>query len=267
MAVLLNERQQYIVEKLNKEKKVVVASLAGELGVAPETIRRDLDVLETEKKLRRVHGGAVLYMQTNNEPLLVQKMSVRAEEKAAIGRKAAEFIKDGDTIMMGAGTTALHLAKAITGVKSLTIVTNSLAAAEELNNRLENREFDGKVIVLGGTTNPEQKSIVGALTCKMLEAFRFDKLFLPCGGVTTGHVSDFNFEECMVSATTVERANQVFLLADSSKIDNESFFKICPLFKVDYIISDEGMPLSWQKQKLDTMLQWITAIGGEKNEG
>ncbi|MFZ7946238.1 DeoR/GlpR family DNA-binding transcription regulator [Neobacillus sp. 19] len=267
MTFLLNERQQLILETLNQEKKVVVASLARELGVAPETIRRDLDTLEKEKKLKRVHGGAVLYLQTNNEPMLVQKMSVRAEEKAAIGRKAAEFIQDGDTIMLGAGTTVLQLAKAITGIKLLTIVTNSLAAAEELNNRLEKREFDGKVIVLGGMTNPEQKSIVGALTCKMLESFRFDKLFLPCGGVTSGHVSDFNFEDCIVSTAMVERANQVYLLADSSKIENESFFKICSLSKVDYIISDGDMPLSWQKQELDTMLQWIRATGGENNEG
>lgn len=267
MTVLLNERHHYILVKLEKEKKVLVASLAGELGVAPETIRRDLDTLEKEKKLKRVHGGAVRYLQTNNEPHFVKKLNVNAEAKAAIGRKAAEFIQDGDTIMIDVGTTTIQLAKAISGVKSLTIVTNSLAVAEELNHRLENKEFDGKIIILGGTTNPAQKSVVGVLTCKMLETFRFDKLFLSCGGATISHVSDYNFDECMVSTAMVERANQVFLLADSSKIDNESFCEICSLSTVDYFISDVDMPFSWKQKKLDTMIQWISAIGGQLNEG
>lgn len=267
MNVLLNERQQYILEQLEKDKKVFVASLAQELGVAPETIRRDLDVLEKEKKLKRVHGGAVRYLQTNNEPHFVKKMNVRTKAKVAIGRKAAEFIQDGDTIMIDVGTTTIHIAGAITGVKDLTIVTNSLAAAEELNNRLENQEFDGKIIILGGVTNPAQKSIVGALTCKMLESFRFDKLFLSCGGITTNNVSDYDFEECMVSTVMIERANQVFVLADSSKIDNESFYKICSLSTVDYIICDDDMPSSWKQKELDTMLQWIPAKGGTVVEG
>lgn len=267
MSLLLNDRQQYILEQLEREKKVLVASLAQELGVAPETIRRDLDTLEKEKKLKRVHGGAVRYLQTNNEPHFIKKMNVRAKEKEAIGRKAAEFIQDGDTIMIDVGTTTIHIAKAITGVKDLTIVTNSLAAAEELNNRLESQEFDGKIIVLGGTTNPAQKSIVGALTCKMLESFRFDKLFLSCGGITTNNVSDYDFEECMVSTVMIERANQVFVLADSSKVDHESFYKICSLSTVDYIICDEEMPLSWKQKELDTMIQWILPGGEEHHEG
>lgn len=261
MDVLLNERQYYILEKLENEKKVFVATLAQELGVAPETIRRDLDTLEKARKLKRVHGGAVRYLQTNNEPHFVKKMNVMAEEKAAIGRKAAEFIQDGDTIMIDVGTTTIQLAKAISGIKSLTIVTNSLAVAEELNTQLENLEFDGKVIVLGGTTNPGQKSIVGALTCKMLEAFRFDKLFLSCGGIKVNNVSDYDFEESLVSTAMIERANQVFLLADSSKVDNESFYRICPLSTVDYIISDKDMPKSWKQKELDTMIEWVTAKG------
>ncbi|GHH97791.1 DeoR/GlpR family DNA-binding transcription regulator [Neobacillus kokaensis] len=267
MDVFLNERQQHIVAQLEKDKKVFVAALAQELGVAPETIRRDLDALEKNKMVKRVHGGAVNFLQTNNEPHFESKMNVRSEAKAAIGRKAAAFIQDGDTIMIDVGTTNIYLARAISGVKDVTIVTNSLAAADELNKLVEAQQFDGKIIVLGGVTNPAQKSIIGALTCKMMESFRFDKLFLSCGGITTSHVSDYNFEECMVSTVMVERANQVFLLADSSKIQQESFYQICPLAKVDYIICNQDMPLSWKQTELDTMLQWITVLEGKDNEG
>ncbi|MFD0829272.1 DeoR/GlpR family DNA-binding transcription regulator [Neobacillus sp. M.A.Huq-85] len=267
MSVMLNERQQYILEQLDREKKVLVASLAEKLGVAPETIRRDLDTLEKEKKLKRVHGGAIKYHQNNQEPHFAKKMKVKTGAKEAIGRKAAEFIEDGDTIMIDVGTTTIHLAKAISGVKDVTIVTNSLAAAEELNTRLENQEFDGKIIVLGGITNPTQKSIVGAMTCKMLKGFRFDKLFLSCGGITMDDVSDFDFEECLVSSTMIERANQVFLLLDSSKVDHESFYKICSLSTVDCIICDKEMPTAWKQNKLDQRLQWVRVEGGDLDEG
>lgn len=262
MNVLSTERHAYILNRLEKEKKILVASLAKDLKVTPETIRRDLDMLEKEKKLQRVYGGAVKYQQTKNEPHFLKKMSLQAEGKAAIGRKAAEFIKDGDTVMIDVGTTTIHLARSVADVVGVTIVTNSLAVAEELNQRLENKLFDGKVIVLGGTTNPEQRSIVGTLTCKMLEAFRFDKVFLSCGGVTLNEVSDYDFEECLVSSAMVERGRQVFLLADSAKINQQSFYKICPLTTVDYVISNEDMPEEWRKKKLDTMLQWMTAKGG-----
>lgn len=267
MNLLSTERQQAILEQLDNEEKIFVAILAKNLGVTPETIRRDLDILEKEKKLKRVHGGAVKYHQTNNEPHFEKKMNLRYDAKAAIGKKAAEFIHDGDTIMIDVGTTSIHLAYSLVGVQRVTIVTNSLAAAEVLNNRLENKEFEGKVIVLGGMTNPTQKSIVGALTCKMLEDFRFDKVFLSCGGITLDNVSDYDLEESTVSSVMIERANQVFLLADSSKIGNESFYRICSLSDADYIICDQDMPSTWKQQKLETMLQWITAEGDEQNEG
>ncbi|MDQ6598579.1 DeoR/GlpR family DNA-binding transcription regulator [Bacillus salipaludis] len=267
MSVVLNERQQYILEQLDREKKVLVASLAEKLGVAPETIRRDLDTLEKEKKLKRVHGGAVKFHHANHEPHFVKKMNVKTKAKEAIGKKAAAFIEDGDTIMIDVGTTTIHVAKAISGVKDVTIVTNSLAAAEELNTRLENQDFDGKIIVLGGITNPTQKSIVGAMTCKMLKGFRFDKLFLSCGGITMEDVSDFDFEECLVSSTMIERANQVFLLLDSSKVGHESFYKICSLSSVDCIICDAEMPAAWKQIKFDQMIKWVRVEGGEEDEG
>lgn len=261
MNMLTSERHEYILNQLEKEKKILVAFIAKALGVTPETIRRDLDTLEKEKKLKRVYGGAEQYIQTKNEPHFLKKMNVRFDAKEAIGRKAAEFIRDGDTVMIDVGTTTIHLAGAISGVEGVTIVTNSLAAADKLNQRLEKKEFEGKVIVLGGITNPEQKSIVGSLTCKMLEGFRFDKVFLSCGGLLISEVNDYDFEECLVSAAMVERANQVFLLSDSSKIDQQSFYKICPLSLIDYVICDKEMPNLWKEKQLDTMLQWITARG------
>ncbi|MGG2094014.1 DeoR/GlpR family DNA-binding transcription regulator [Bacillus sp. S13(2024)] len=266
MNLSLLERHQCILDQLEREKKIIVASLAKSLGVTPETIRRDLDILEKEKKLKRVHGGAVNYHQTNNEPHFNQKMNVFYDLKQEIGKKAAQFIQDGDTVMIDIGTTTIHLAHFIQDVQRVTIVTNSLAVADILNQRLEEKCFDGKVIILGGVLNPEQKSITGALTCKILQEFQFDKVFLSCGGITQTDVSDYDLEEAIVSAAAVKQASQIFVLADSSKVATKSFYRICPLAAVDYIICDQDMPQTWKKNQLDTMLQWIIAEGGERYE-
>lgn len=266
MNISLPERHKYIVDQLEQEKKIIVASLARSLGVTPETIRRDLDILEKEKKLKRVHGGAVNYHQTNNEPRFSQKMNAFYDLKQEIGKKAAQFIQDGDTVMIDVGTTTIHLAHFIQDVQRVTIVTNSLAAADILNQRLEEKYFDGKVIILGGVLNPEQKSIAGALTCKILKDFQFDKAFLSCGGITQSDVSDYDLEESMVSTAIIKQASQIFVLADSSKVSKSSFYRICPLSAVDYIISDQDMPHAWKTEHLDTMLQWIIAKGGELYE-
>ena len=75
-------------------------------------------------------------------------------------------------------------------------------------------------------------------------------------------MTDYDFEECLVSAAIVDQANQVFLLSDSSKIDHHSFYKICPLTLIDYVICDEDMPNEWKGKHLNMLLHWITAKGG-----
>lgn len=264
MNMLQNERYLFILNQLEKKGKILVADVAKQLSVTPETIRRDLDTLEKEKKLRRVHGGAIKFQQIRSEPHFNKKMNVNYHEKEAIAKKAVEYIQDDDTIMIDVGTTTVHMAKYIRGLQRLTIVTNSLMVADLLNSQLEHKMFDGKVIVLGGVTNPEQKSVAGTLTIHMLKNFQFDKVFLSCGGVTEDEVSDFDLEESIISKQVVEQANQVFLLADSSKLTMTSFYKICPLSSIDYMICNEEMPQKWKYSDGYKKVEWIVANGGKE---
>ncbi|WP_100402840.1 DeoR/GlpR family DNA-binding transcription regulator [Bacillus sp. FJAT-42315] len=261
MSTLQKERYVYILKEIESVGKIMVAEMAHQLQVTPETIRKDLDILEKEKKLKRVHGGAVKYGQTQKEAHFNKKMNDQYYQKREIGKKAAEIIEDNDTIMIDVGTTTVHIPEHIVGVQRLTVVTNSLAAADLLNKQIENRFFDGKVIVLGGVANPEQKSVAGTLTCHMLEHFQFDKAFISCGGITPQDISDFDLEESIVSAQMIKQTNEVVLLADCSKLGNKSFYKICPTKEVHSIICDQAMPAEWKQHKNLQHIKWIEAKG------
>lgn len=253
----MTERQKIIIRELEIKSKISVIDLALKLKVTPETIRKDLSTLETKKKLRRIHGGAIQYFGLIKEPHFNKKVGISHNQKKLIGEAAATFIMDGEIVVLDVGSTTLHIASSIKNVKNVTIVTNSLAAAEILNNRLENRLFDGKVIVLGGTTNPLQRSISGSLTNMLLENFYFDKAFISCGGINKDGICDFNIDEAAASSIMIKKASQVFVVADSSKMNQRALFQIGSFSSIDYVITDSEMPNDWSKDAIIKGLHWV----------
>ncbi len=261
---IIMERYNAIIRELEIKNKIGVAELALKLNVTPETIRKDLSALEEKKKLRRIHGGAIQYFGVIKEPHFNKKVGSFHHQKKMIGEAAATFIMDGDLVALDVGTTTFQIASAIKDVKNVTIVTNSLAAAELLNNRIENRLFDGKVIVLGGTTNPLQRSISGSITNKLLEQFYFDKAFISCGGVSKDGICDFNVEEATASSIMMKRSRQIFVVADSSKLNQRALFHIGSFSTIDCLITDQKMPVDWSKDPVFGDVDWITV--GDDNE-
>ncbi|PFA63148.1 transcriptional regulator [Bacillus sp. AFS015802] len=258
MSAFAADRHKLIEDILQEDEKIYVTQLAEKMGVTPETIRKDLAFLEKENRLTRVHGGAVKYVPPVQEPLFRQKMNVRLEEKRTIGKLASRYVQDGDTIMLDVGTTTYQLAHALAGLQRMTIVTNSLAAAEIINKSLEAKIFDGKLVMLGGMSNPEQKSVAGALTIQMLRHFQFDKVFLSCGGVTMTDIFDYDLEESLVSETVMKQGSEIYLLVDSSKLNSTSFCRIGSVEDLDYVVCDAPMPREWQKNKHRRLKKWIS---------
>ncbi|MEK4030666.1 DeoR/GlpR family DNA-binding transcription regulator [Pseudobacillus sp. FSL P4-0506] len=254
---LLSERHKIILRELDVKIKVNVMDLALKLNVTPETIRKDLSALEEKKKLRRIHGGAVKYAGISNEPDFNHKVGIAHHQKQLIGEVAASFIKDGETIALDAGSTTLHVANSIKHVRNVTIVTNSLAAAVILNNRLEANTFNGKVIILGGTSNPQQRSISGSITNQLLEYFYFDKAFISCGGISQEGICDFDVDEATASSIIIKRSKQIYVVADSSKFNQRALFHIDSLSSIDVVISDQEMPTQWSKDASTKELNWI----------
>lgn len=258
------ERYKVIIRELEIKKKVDVVQLASKLNVTPETIRKDLSVLEKNKQLRRIHGGAIHCSQLVKEPHFNKKVGIYHNQKQLIGEKASTFIMDGDFIALDVGTTTFHIARFLKNVKNVTIVTNSLAVAEILNDRLENHLFDGQVIVIGGISNPLQRSFSGPLTNKLLEEFYFDKVFISCGGISREGIYDFDVDEASASSIMMKRSKQVFVVADASKINQKALFQIGSFSSIDCLITNTEMPIEWSKEALLSKVDWVKV--GEQNE-
>ncbi|KAB2336827.1 DeoR/GlpR transcriptional regulator [Cytobacillus depressus] len=256
---VITERYRLIIRELEMKNKINVVDLAIKLKVTPETIRKDLRVLEEKKKLRRIHGGAIQYFSLMKEPHFNKKIGISYNEKKMIGEAAATFILDGETIALDVGSTTLHIARSIKNLKNITIVTNSLAAAEILNNRLENQLFDGSVIVLGGTTNPLQQSISGPLTNQLLEHFYFDKAFISCGGISKDGICDFSIDKATASTIMMKRSRSVYVVTDTSKMNQKALFHIGSFSSIECVITDQEMPADWSKDAMVKNVKWINA--------
>ncbi|GAB0167046.1 DeoR/GlpR family DNA-binding transcription regulator [Lysinibacillus sp. CTST325] len=256
------ERFEFILKQLEADEKIIVATIAEELQVAPETIRRDFDELEQQHLLTRVHGGAVKYTNVRNEPAFLRKLQMQKEAKRDIARLAASRICDGDTIAVDTGTTTVHIADFLLAVDDITVVTNSIAAAVQFNLAIEERRMTGKVILLGGTTNPRQSSVAGAMTLELLGNMNFDKTFISCGGISEGIVYDYDLDESLISKKMLDRSKMNFLLADASKINGKSFYQICHIEECSEILCDIACPLEWQMYEE----KWTVCNGGKSDD-
>lgn len=241
------ERFEHILGKLERHRKIIVSSIADDLQVAPETIRRDFDELEEQHLLTRVHGGAVKFIHFRKEPEFFRKVDMQKEEKCKIAKVAAARICDGDIIAVDVGTTTVHIADFLVEVNNLTVVTNSIAAAERFNLALVEKRMTGRVILLGGTTNPEQYSVAGAMTLEWLGNMNLDKAFISCGGIESEIVYDYDLDESLVSKKMMENSNCSILLADHSKINQKSFYTICGLNDLSEVICNERRPKEWHR--------------------
>ena len=243
---LKEERQRLIIQWVNEEKRVSVAKLASKFSVTPETIRRDLTELEEQEKVSRVHGGAVVYRKLEKEQAFLRKLDIHRVEKAQIALEAVSRIEDGDTIAIDVGTTTVHMADFIQNVQNITVVTNSIAAADRFNIAIEEKRMTGKVIMLGGLTNPAQSSVAGAMTLDWLGHMHVDKAFISCGGIFKETIYDYDLDESLVSAKMMAISRYNILLADSSKIGVPSFFSFAKASNFDEVISDQSCPKDWE---------------------
>lgn len=235
--MFLEERKNQIIDFLQNHHRVTVNQLTALLKVSEATVRRDLQDLEQQGALKRTRGGAILHQSSNVEPPYTQKEATAFEEKKYIGRLAANFINDGDTIILDAGTTTAQLIPYITQ-KELTIITNSVCAIPPLSTNP-----DINLIVAGGYSRYHSRALVGEWALTMLKQFHASKLFLGVDGIDLAYGYTTNsLEEAPLKRQMLQRTDEVFILADSSKFNLVTLNKIAELEDIDHIISDDKLP-------------------------
>lgn len=235
---MIHERLDRISRLIDTNGMVNASKLAKEFGVSIETIRRDLECLEEKGYLKRVYGGAISNVSKGIERDYTSRESLDMEEKHAIAKKAAEFINNGDTVVIDLGTTALEVAKCLADKKDMTFLTNSLPVGTEL---VKNKNC--RVFILGGQLRYGDYATSGFLSCAGLSNFRVDKAIIGVSGISLKNgITDYHVEEANVRRKMIEIAEKVIVVADHSKFGISTFIQVCELDEVDMVITDWKVP-------------------------
>lgn len=239
MALYAEERQQHILNRAQADGRVEVSTLANELAVTQETIRRDLDRLERQGLIRRVHGGAIPLNRLDFEPGLNQRDETAANEKVRIARAVLPLLPREGTVLIDAGTTTARVATILPDDSELTIVTNALPIANQLAVRPRTT-----VHLVGGRVRSRTLAAVDTWALQALSGLNVDVALIGTNGfsvergLTTPDLSEAGVKTAMVAA-----GRRRIVLADSSKYRNDQFAKFADLRDVDVIVTDAGLDL------------------------
>lgn len=238
----LSMRQMQILEVARATGRVAVEDLAARFDVTLQTIRRDLGELAEAGMLDRVHGGAILRGGTSNIGY-DERRRTNAEAKAAIGAACAARIPDDASLIINIGTTTEAVARALTGHRNLTVVTNNLNVATIL---AENESCE--VIVTGGTLRRSDGGLVGDLTAGFMAQFKVDFAIIGTSALDEdGDLLDFDLAEVRVSQAILRQARQRVLVADAGKLARRAPMRIASLSELDVLVTDRPLPAEMAK--------------------
>lgn len=229
----LNSIEEYVIAK----KTVSIDELCEVFKVSKNTIRRDLNELEERGNIAKVYGGVTAVNAEDVMPLPVRS-GLNPSAKDKIGQIAAREIRDGDTIFIDSGSTAVCLLRHISTRIKITVVTHSLPAM------MEAAKFDNiNLIALGGAYNPSTSSFVGLFAQKALHDLRISKAFLSATGVTVeSGMSNTTFLEAEIKRGVVSHSSKVILIADNSKLERDATVTFCKLQDTSVFVTDQRPP-------------------------
>lgn len=253
--MLANQRREKILELLKEDGSAKVIKLAKIFKVSEVTIRQDLEKLESEGYIHREHGGAFLKNVEDHVKSFTLLNQDNLEKKKLIGRKAAELIETGDSIILDSGSTTTEIARNLIGRSGLTIITNALNIAMILG-----AEPGIEVIVTGGEFKPPTLSLTGQKAASFFEDIHVDKLFLATAGISLRSGLTYpSLSDIVVKKAMIEAADVTYLVADSTKIGKNAFASLGALSLIDYIITDPFIDQSHLQLFKDNEIELIIA--------
>ncbi len=235
--MLASLRRQKMLDLITEDGMAKVATLSQIFKISEVTIRQDLAKLEEDGFIIREHGGAYL----KSLPSQVQSASFQhmqnMDKKERIGKKAAEFIEEGDAIILDSGTTTTEVARNLIYHKNLTVVTNAV------NVPLIIGGLPGITVLLtSGEFKAPTLSLTGQKAADFFENVHVDKLFLATAGITLRAGLTYpSLSDLPVKKAMIEAANTVYLVADSTKVGVQALASLGALSLINYLITDEGM--------------------------
>lgn len=227
------DRQIQIMQLLRQQGRITVAELCSAYGISEATARRDLEALASDGKIQRVHGGAILTQHAPPEMPILHREFDEADAKRLIGSTAAQLVKDGETVFISSGTTALEAARALRQRQGLTVITNSLPVLTMFSST------NNTLVALGGMFRPSELSFIGHITEQALAEVRADTVILGIRAISLDHgLTNDYLPEAMTDRAILRAGKRVILVADHTKFARVSTAYVAPVSAVHTIVTD-----------------------------
>lgn len=236
--MLSEQRRLKILELLQEEGSARVSSLSKLFKVSEPTIRQDLEKLEEEGLVLKEHGGASLKSISQQVKSLSLQHLENLDKKMLIARTAAEFVTNGDSLILDSGSTVTELSKNLVGRTGLKVITNALNIALNLG-----ANGSCEVLMTGGEFKAPTLSLTGELAAGFFHEIHVEKLFLATGGISASlNLTYPGFADLPVKRAMIAAASHVYLVADSTKLGKTSFASLGGIELVHTFITDSGVP-------------------------
>ncbi|NQZ32621.1 MAG: DeoR/GlpR transcriptional regulator [Oceanospirillaceae bacterium] len=233
-----HQRQDAILSLLQARGSCSIVELAEMLEVSDETIRRNVRPLIEKKYLQKVHGGVILAPKGEDEQPFVRRMQANAADKEKIANLLAAIIVDGDSLMIDTGSTTAYVARALRGHKALNVVTNCTEIARTLVVAMDNQ-----VHLAGGQLRRDDSAVFGHSALTFVSQFHVKYAILSIAAISLqGEFMDHHMLEAEFSKAMIKQAQQVIVVADSSKFSSRALIQVCSLQQVDMLICNQAPP-------------------------
>jgi len=240
--MLVEQRRNRLLEMVRLRRFASLPELVDQLEVSESTIRRDLEWLEEQGSAKRIHGGVLYAGMSPKLEHFDQQQPAEWDKKRAIAREAVLLIEDGDTLLLDGGSTTYEVARLLVG-RPLHIVTNSLPVAN-----LFASDHAGDLVMVGGDICPRSGVARGPYADTMIASLRVRKTILSVAGI---HEDGFFNNNVLLTETEramMRIADEVVVVADSSKLGRQSLTHLCGLGDIEHLVVDNGISEDWRSK-------------------
>ena len=252
-AVLAEERRNRLLELVRVRGFAALPDLAETLQVSESTVRRDLDFLEESGTAKRTHGGVFYTGSSPKLPHFDERQPAQWDKKREIAAHAVRLIEDGDTILLDGGTTTYEVARLLVG-RPLQVVTNSLPVAN-----LFAASANTDLVLVGGYVYPRTGVSVGPYANHMLASLNVRRTVLSVAGINERGCYNSNLLLVETEQAMLRAAEEVIVVADSTKLGHQSLAHLCPLEAVNHLVVDRDISQDWRSRLIARGVHLVVA--------
>lgn len=256
----LQQRRNHLLELIRQWRFASLPHLATELQVSESTVRRDVELLEEQGAVRRIHGGVLYSGRSPNLPHFEASQPAHWEEKKAIARRAVELIEPGDTVILDGGSTTYEVGRLLVG-RPLHVVTNSLPVAN-----LFASDPSSDLVFIGGNICPRTGVAQGPYADKMIDTLRVRKTILSVAAVDEEGFYNNNLLLVATERAMMRAADEAIVVADSSKLGHRSLAHVCRLAEVGCLVVDGGIESAWRDKVTAAGVRLLVAPAVENGQ-